>query len=101
MRRRGVAWLTSHPLVCFLLLGASFVAFALLSLNLAFLVQRNVELWLAAGWQAAMDGALQQSLELLLLGYGAMLAWMIFKLCEKLLLDRLTAAASDGNKEKS
>lgn len=93
MRRRLTAWLSRHPLLCFLLLGASFFLFGVLTFNLVFLLQRNAELWLAVGWQAAMDGALQQSLELLLLGYGAMLAWVLFKLCEKILLDWLLATA--------
>ena len=89
MRALCLRWLRHRPLCCFLLMGASFFLFAVLSLNLAFLLSRNVEVWLAAGWQAAMDGALQQSLELLLWGYGAMLAYLLFKLCEKLLVDHL------------
>lgn len=96
MRRALLHWLKRHPVACFLLLGVSFFLFAVLTFNLAFLLQRNVELWLVAGWQAAMDGALQQSLELLLLGYGAMLAWVLFKLCEKLLLDRFCEDGGTG-----
>jgi len=98
-------WLRRYPLACFLLLGGGFFLFAVLSFNLAFLLQRNIELWWVAGWQAAMDGALQQSLELLLLGYGAMLAWMLFKLCEKILLehcaDDVAVAEQSESKEKS
>lgn len=96
---RGVmAWLHRHPVTCFLLLGLSFLLFGLGTINLALLLQLNLKVWLEAGWQAAMDGALRQLGELLLSGYAAMAAYIVFKCCEKALVDRLTRREEDKRK---
>ncbi|MBM2884170.1 hypothetical protein JFK97_07175 [Chromobacterium phragmitis] len=93
-----MAWLHRHPVACFLLLGLSFLLFGLGTINLALLLQLNLKVWLEAGWQAAMAGALRQLGELLLSGYAAMAAYIIFKCCEKALVDRLTRR--DEEKQK-
>ncbi|OWY40584.1 hypothetical protein CEK28_03390 [Xenophilus sp. AP218F] len=88
--RSLMAWLYLHPLWAFWLLGLSFLLFGIGTVNLALLLQLNLKLWLDAGWQAAMDGALRQLGELLLSGYAAMLAYVVFKCCEKVLVAKLT-----------
>jgi hypothetical protein len=89
-RRGRMAWLHRHPWQAFALMGLSFLVFGAGTVNLALLLQLNFKLWLEAGWQAAMDGALRQLLELLLSGYAAMAAYIVFKCCERALVERLT-----------
>ncbi|OQS45917.1 hypothetical protein [Chromobacterium violaceum] len=99
MSGRGwMAWLYRRPLAAFLLLGLSFLLFGASTVNLALLLQLNLRLWLDAGWQAAMDGALRQLGELLLSGYAAMAAYIVFKCCEKALVDRLTRRDEEKRK---
>ena len=69
-------WLT------YLVLGLSFFAFGTGSLNLFFLLRANAGLLADHGWQAVQDGGGQQLLELLLNGYAAMAAYVVFKACE-------------------
>ncbi len=97
-RRGWMAWLHRHPAAAFLLLGLSFLLFGLGTINLALVLQLNLKLWLEAGWQAAMDGALRQLGELLLSGYAAMAAYIVFKCCEKALVERLTQRDEDKPK---
>lgn len=89
-RRGAMAWLHRRPCWAFVLLGLSFLVFGAGTVNLALLLQLNFKLWLDAGWQAAMDGALRQLLELLASGYAAMAAYIVFKCCERALVERLT-----------
>ncbi|MCW3478037.1 hypothetical protein OL229_00485 [Neisseriaceae bacterium JH1-16] len=85
-----MSWLYRHPFWTFCLLGASFLLFGSTTVNLALLLKLNFDLWVDVGWQVAMDGALRQLAELLLSGYGAMAAYIVFKCCEKVLVDTLT-----------
>ena len=56
-------WLT------FIVLGLSFFAFGAGTVNLGLLLMANSRLLAEYGWQAVMDGALRQLIELLLTGY--------------------------------
>jgi hypothetical protein len=99
MSGRGrMAWLYGRPVLAFLLLGLSFLAFGVATVNLALLLQLNLRLWLDAGWQAAMDGALRQLGELLLSGYAAMAAYIVFKCCERVRVEWLTRRDEDKRK---
>ena len=69
-------WLT------YLVMGLSFLLFGCGTLNLIHLLQANLELVSNFGWMALMDGAFQQMIELLLSGYAALLAYIVFKACE-------------------
>ena len=72
----GRVWLT------YIVMGLSFFAFGVGSLNLFYLMQANTQLVLEHGWMALMDGALRQLLELLVTGYLSMAAYVVFKACE-------------------
>jgi len=76
-------WLT------FVVLGLAFFVFGSGSLNLFFLLKANGELLVEHGWQAAMDGAAQQLVELLITGYVSMAAYVVFKACEHALVHDL------------
>lgn len=87
---RGVVlsrrWLT------FVVMGLAFFVFGSGSLNLFFLLKANGELLVEHGWQAAMDGAAQQLVELLINGYLSMAAYVVFKACEHALVHGLVHA---------
>jgi hypothetical protein len=76
-------WLT------FLVLGISFLAFAVGTLNLGLLLMANARLLSEYGWQAIMDGALRQMFELAVTGYLGIAAYVVFKACEHRLSDWL------------
>jgi len=86
----NMGFLYRHLLLTFVLLGLSFLMFGAATVNLAILLNLNIHLWLDVGWQAAMDGALSQLLQLLGLGYAAMLMYIVFKCCERVLVESLT-----------
>jgi hypothetical protein len=73
-------WLT------FVTLGLSLLAFGAGTLNLGFLVIANFHLLADHGWQAVMDGALQQSLELVVTAYLCAAAYVVLKTCEQRLV---------------
>jgi hypothetical protein len=73
-------WLT------FIVMGLGFCVSGVATLNLFYLLRANTVLLLRHGWQALMDGAAQQLLELLLNGYVATAAYLVFKACESRLV---------------
>lgn len=84
------SWLRRHRLACFGLMVASFMAFGLLTLDLVRLVSANAALISDNGWQALEDGGLRQVLELFASSVAAMAAWLLFKVCETVLLQSFT-----------
>ena len=84
-----VVFLSSHFVATFLVMGLAFVGFGLTSLNLLYLIRANVELVLQHGAMALLDGALQQLLELLGLGFSGLAMYLIFKVCEHILVEKL------------
>jgi hypothetical protein len=46
------------------------------------------------GWQAVMDGGLRQLLEIVITGYLSMAAYVIFKVCEHVLVDHIVEDTS-------
>lgn len=76
--------------LAFLLMGVSFVLFGLLTLNLLHLVSANVNFLVMNGLDAVRDGGLLQLLSLIALGYFAAVFYVVFKLCEKVLVEKLT-----------
>ncbi|MDT9000739.1 hypothetical protein RQP53_15795 [Paucibacter sp. APW11] len=90
-------WLGAHPLACFVLTTLSFVLFGGLSLDLARLVTANSSLLLAHGWQAMIDGGLQQLLELWGKAFVAIAAYLVFKLGEQRLVQRMSRRGAIGD----
>lgn len=86
-------WLMRHRIACFVLLTLSFVVFGALSLDLARLLTADSQLLWEHGWMAVMDGALQQLAELSLKAMAACAAWLLFKLCEWVLVQALSVSA--------
>jgi hypothetical protein len=78
-------WLT------FLVMGLAFFVFGAGTYNIFMLFKVNAELIANFGWQALMDGAARQLVELIVTGYLSMAAYIVFKACEY----RLTRALAD------
>jgi len=76
----------SRAWVTFLVMGLAFFLSGLGTANLFFLLKANTELLRDYGWQALMDGGLQQLVELVVTGYASLMFFLIFKVCE----DRLS-----------
>lgn len=89
--RISVGFLKAHPWATFVIMGLVFVGFGLASLNLLYLIQANVELVLDYGAIALLDGALQQLFELFGLGFAGFALYLLFKVCEKVLVEHLTS----------
>ena len=90
IRRDWVYFLFRNPVVTFMLLGVFFLLFGITSINLFFLLKANINLFLEYGLMVIEDGALEQLFELLGSAYLSMLFWILFKLCERILIERFT-----------
>jgi hypothetical protein len=89
-RTDWIYFLFRRPLVTFVLLGVFFLLFGLTSLNLFFLLKANLNLFLEYGWMVIDDGALEQLMELLGSAYLSIVFWLLFRLCERILIERMT-----------
>ncbi|MCB1954192.1 MAG: hypothetical protein KDG55_00870 [Rhodocyclaceae bacterium] len=76
----------------FTLAGLLFMGFGVVSFNLFHLLQANLALFAEHGLMVVADGALQQLLELLAMGYLSLLLWIGFKACEAWLVARALGA---------
>lgn len=86
---RFYAWLLAHRIACFMLMTVAFLCFGLLSLDLVRIVSANAGFLWSHGWDGLLDGGLRQLVELVLSAFGAIAAWLLFKLCEHALVQRL------------
>jgi len=73
----------------FLVAGLAFLGFAVLSVNLATLLHANLSLIAEHGIQALGDGAALQFVELALSGFAAVACYLVFKYCERIIVDWL------------
>ena len=90
IRADWVFFLFRNPLLTFALMGVCFVMFGVTSINLFFLLKANINLFIEYGLMVIDDGALDQLFELLGMAYLSMLFYIIFKVCERILVERLT-----------
>jgi hypothetical protein len=81
--------------VALLVMGLSFVLFGLASLNLIGVLRANLAFLLRHGADAVRDGGLLQLLELAAYGYAAAACYVVFKLCEKALVERIAYGGKD------
>ena len=89
---RLYAFLSRHWWLALLLMGASFVLFGFVTLNLLHLLSANFEYLSMYGLDAVLEGGLRQLVEIILSGYFGAACYVFFKLCEKVLVERLAAA---------
>ena len=77
-------WLT------FVLFGLSFGAGGLVTLDLMHTLSANFDFLAMYRLDAVREGGLRQLLGLVLSGYFAAACYLVFKLCEKILVERLS-----------
>ncbi len=81
--------ITFHWFTTFVLMGAFSLAGALASYNLFLMFSANFHFLHEHGVMAVMEGALVQLSELLLDGFFALLMYLGFKACERVLVEKL------------
>lgn len=72
---------------------ASFLAFGYLTIDLVHLLGSNAAFIVRHGWLALMSGGLLQLGELTLTALLAMACYLLFRLCEQALVQRLSGSA--------
>jgi hypothetical protein len=98
MPRSWIDFLYRHPRLTFVLMGLFFLMFGVTSVNLFVVLKANIDLFLEYGVMVIEDGALRQLVEVLGASYLSMVFYVIFKVCERVLVERLTAKQfSPGN----
>lgn len=95
MRKSLIIFLSKYVWLTFLLMGLFFFLFGVTSLNLFVLLKANINLYIEHGVMVIADGALRQLVELLSYGYLSLLFYALFKVCENILVNRLTRLRSD------
>lgn len=91
MPQSWIDFLFRRPRLTFLLMGVLFLLFGVTSVNLFVQLKANIDLFLEYGLMVIADGALQQLAELLGSTYLSIVFYILFKLCERILVERLTA----------
>jgi hypothetical protein len=91
MPARWIDFFFKHPRLTFVLMGAWFLMFGVTSVNLFVQLKANIDLFLEYGLMVIEDGALQQLAELFGWTYCSMIFYLLFKLFERILVERLTA----------
>jgi phosphotransferase system glucose/maltose/N-acetylglucosamine-specific IIC component len=94
--RRMPDFLFRHPWLAFVLMGVSFLLLGLTSVNLYMLLAANIGLFLEYGTMVIADGALRQLVGLLGSLVLCLLFFVVFALCERSLVRRLTEKALRG-----
>ncbi|MCU7875902.1 MAG: hypothetical protein KZQ84_03725 [Candidatus Thiodiazotropha sp. (ex Lucinoma borealis)] len=79
------------PIITFLILITSGFVFGAMTLNIFRLFAANWNFIKTYGVIALHEGALIQTMELLLTGILSMIMFLTFKFCEKILIDRMSA----------
>lgn len=93
VKQFGIALRSGRWWLLFFLAGVFFLLFGIMSYNLFFLFSANLNLFLQYGWLVAEEGAIHQLLQLFGLSYLSLLFWVLFKLCETLLVKSLIPPA--------
>jgi len=88
--RAWLDFLYRHSWLTFVLMGAFFLLFGFTSVNLFVLLKANIELFLQYGLMVIDDGALVQLVDLIGSAYLSVLFFLLFKVCERVLVERLT-----------
>ena len=86
---RFYVFLSRRWWAAFILLGISFVLGGLVTLNLLHTLSANVEFVTSYGFDALREGGFKQLIEIVVSGYFAAACYLVFKLCEKVLVERL------------
>ena len=94
---RLYAFLSRQWWLAFVLMGVSFVLFGVVTLNLLHTLSANFEFLSSHGFDAVREGGLRQLLEIVVSGYFAAANYVLFKLCEKVLVERLVLSKKESD----
>jgi len=89
--QRWIDFLFARPRLTFVLMGILFLLFGVTSVNLFVMLKMNIDLFIQYGWMVVADGALEQLIDLIGSAYLSLLFYVMFKVCERVLVERLTA----------
>ena len=96
-----LAFLRRNTLLTFVLMGAFFLLSGITSINLYVVLKANIDLFRMYGLQVIEDGALRQFAEILGTAFMSVVFFVFFVLCERIVVDRLTAKLRDVSVESS
>lgn len=96
-----LAFLRRNTLLTFVLMGAFFLLSGITSINLYVVLKANIDLFRMYGAQVIEDGALRQFAEILGTAFMSVVFFVLFVLCERIVVDRLTAKLRDVSVESS
>ena len=99
MLRHSLAFLRRNVLLTFLLMGAFFLLSGITSINLYVVLKANIDLFRMYGVQVIEDGALRQLVEILGTAFFSIFFFVLFIICERTVVDRLTATLRDVSGE--
>ena len=88
--RPSIAFLRRHPLLTFVLMGAFFLSSGISSIDLYVVLKANIELFQKYGMAVIDDGALTQLAEILGMLVLSILCFILFIVCERIVVDHLT-----------
>lgn len=93
--RPVIAFLRRHQLLTFILMGAFFLVSGISSIDLYVVLGANIELFQKYGMAVIDDGALTQLFQILGMLTLSVLCFVLFIVCERIVVDRLTATLRD------
>lgn len=79
-----------HPVLTFLVMAAAFAGFSLETIEIFHLLSANLEFIARHGALALMEGAGRQFVGLLASLAVGLVCYLVFKACERILVDRMT-----------
>ena len=91
MPRRWLDFLYAHAWLTFGLMVTFFLCFGVTSVNLFILLKMNLDLFVQYGLMVIEDGALEQLVDLIASAILSIIFFLLFKVCERILVERLTA----------
>ncbi len=97
--RHSMEFLRRNSLLTFLLMGAFFLLSGITSIDLYVVLKANLALFQKYGATVIEDGALQQLVEILGMVVLSILFFVLFVVCERVVVDRLTATLRDVSDE--
>jgi hypothetical protein len=95
----SIAFLRRHQLLTFFLMGGFFLLSGIASIDLYVVLKANIELFRKYGAAVIDDGALQQLAEILGTAVVGILGFVLFVVCERIVVDRLTATLRDVSRD--
>ena len=97
--RRSIDVLRAHTLLTFLLMGGFFLLSGVTAIDLYVVLKANIDLFRMYGIMVIYDGALQQLFEILGTAIVSIVFFVLFVVCERIVVDHLAATLRDVSGE--